>query len=345
MDKEEQIKKLAENLKNSGCCASIEDAIRTASRMLGFDDALLKNPLMNQELSKFHGQNLVTCEVEKAKVEQPPMQNQAQPQPMKSAREMSQEMSTQRAIESMGMPNLQKSMMMDEINNGLRNNPQPVEQPVREQPIQQQNVDNHMPQNNIQQPMQQPVQQQENSFFTQPSINPFPAETPQAQIPSTEAQAPVQAQSQENTVDEFSMFEQIPEMNESDFTQNNPQPQAQPVQIEDPFTNTQPTWQAAPEEDFFSSSQPVQQHPAQPMQQPQQFQQPQQMQQQMQQQPMQQPVEQMQTQQFQQTQQPVEQIQTQQFQQTQQAASVQEQSAEDSIDLVEMFNFAKRNRG
>ncbi len=62
--KDDQIKKLAENLVAKGCCGSIQDGIRMASKMLNFDDEkMFNNELMKKEMGKFEGQSLVTVDM------------------------------------------------------------------------------------------------------------------------------------------------------------------------------------------------------------------------------------------------------------------------------------------
>ena len=59
MNKEEQIKRLAQNLFKNGFTKSMDYAIQTAANMLGFPDSMVTNNLMKQEDSKYGTESLL----------------------------------------------------------------------------------------------------------------------------------------------------------------------------------------------------------------------------------------------------------------------------------------------
>ena len=59
MNKEEQIKRLAQNLFKSGFTKSQDYAIQTAAKMLGFDDKMLQNDLMRKEEARYGAESLL----------------------------------------------------------------------------------------------------------------------------------------------------------------------------------------------------------------------------------------------------------------------------------------------
>ncbi len=59
MNKEEQIKRLAQNLFKNGFTKSMDYAIQTAANMLGFPDSMVVNDLMKKEDSRYAGTSLL----------------------------------------------------------------------------------------------------------------------------------------------------------------------------------------------------------------------------------------------------------------------------------------------
>ncbi len=59
MNKEEQIKRLAQNLYNKGFTKSMDFAIQTAAKMLGFPESMLQNKLAEAEANKFSGSSIL----------------------------------------------------------------------------------------------------------------------------------------------------------------------------------------------------------------------------------------------------------------------------------------------
>lgn len=59
MNKEEQIKRLAQNLYNKGFTKSMDFAIQTAAKMLGFPESMLHNKLAEAEANKYGGSSLL----------------------------------------------------------------------------------------------------------------------------------------------------------------------------------------------------------------------------------------------------------------------------------------------
>lgn len=59
MNKEEQIKRLAQNLNNKGFTSSMDVAVTMAAKMLGFSDDMLRNELMDKEASNYNAESIL----------------------------------------------------------------------------------------------------------------------------------------------------------------------------------------------------------------------------------------------------------------------------------------------
>ncbi len=67
MNKEEQIKRLAQNLFKNGFTKSMDYAVQTAANMLGFPDSLVTNELMKKEDSKYGAESLLNGGIDYSK--------------------------------------------------------------------------------------------------------------------------------------------------------------------------------------------------------------------------------------------------------------------------------------